>query len=98
MNKLLIISALIFQVCLSQELIKDEIVQSHSNNEELVCYRGGCNGEVCSTNPDIMTPCIYELEYECFEDAVCEPQFNKKCGFTITPELITCLIKTHRLY
>jgi hypothetical protein len=98
MNKVLIISVLVLKLCLSQDLIKDEIVENHNNDEEVVCYRGGCSGEVCSPYPDIITPCTYEPEYECFENAVCEPQFNKKCGFTITAELIACLIKAHTLY
>ena len=94
MNKVLIISVLVLKLCLSQDLIKDEIVENHNNDEEVVCYRGGCSGEICSHLPDQVSPCIYKPEYECYKEAMCEPQCNGTCGFTVTPKLVLCLIRS----
>jgi hypothetical protein len=63
-------------------------------NKGLVCYRGGCSGEICSHLPDQVSPCIYKPEYECYKEAMCEPQCNGTCGFTVTPKLVLCLIRS----
>lgn len=63
-------------------------------DKDLVCYRGGCSGQICSHLPNQVSPCIYKPEYECYKEAICEPQFNGTCGFTVTPKLVLCLIRS----
>jgi hypothetical protein len=96
MKKVLLISVLILQLALIKAQNNEHMSQDSSEltpeEEELVCYKGGCSGEVCSSNPEQVSPCIYKPEFECFDQAVCEPQFNGQCGFTTTVELILCLI------
>jgi hypothetical protein len=55
------------------------------------CYRGGCSGQVCSDDPDVITTCEWRDEYACYQAATCERQPNGRCGFTPTPELDACL-------
>ena len=54
------------------------------------CIVGGCNGEVCS-DKQVASPCVYKPEFECYKNATCERQGNGSCGWTSTPELISCL-------
>jgi hypothetical protein len=55
------------------------------------CYVGGCSSEVCSDQPDVVSPCIWMEEFACYRDAVCERQAGGDCGWTQTPELLMCL-------
>ena len=55
------------------------------------CYRGGCSGQVCSDDPEVMTTCEWREEYACYVDAVCERQSDGECGWTQTEELVSCL-------
>ncbi|MDY0001297.1 MAG: proprotein convertase P-domain-containing protein [Polyangia bacterium] len=55
------------------------------------CYVGGCSGEVCSAEEGVITTCIYQPWYSCFQSASCAVQTNGTCGWTETPELLECL-------
>lgn len=72
---------------------KDEKCEEEEE-EPLLCYKTGKYGEICAES-------AYETEgpkkksYKCFEKAKCEPQFPRRCGFTITPEFVICLIKVY---
>lgn len=67
----------------------DEIEEEE---EEKVCYKTGKHGHIC-TDYIVNDDCYKKPEYECYKNALCELQFQGRCGFTITPELIICLIK-----
>lgn len=56
------------------------------------CRVGGCSGQLCvgPGEPDITT-CQWRDEYACYRGAECTLQSNGRCGFTQTPELISCL-------
>lgn len=54
------------------------------------CMKTGCSGEICAEE-EMMSPCIYRKEFECYKKARCERQANGNCGFTQTTELQTCL-------
>lgn len=56
------------------------------------CFVGGCSGQICSSNKDVITTCEYREEYACYKSAKCERQSNGQCGWTDTPELSACLI------
>jgi len=60
------------------------------------CFVGGCSSEVCSDDPDVVTPCIYRPEYVCYKRATCERQANGACGWTETPELLQCIATAQR--
>lgn len=55
------------------------------------CYRGGCSGQICSDNPDVVSTCEFREEYACYQSAVCERQSNGQCGWTETAALRMCL-------
>ncbi len=55
------------------------------------CFVGGCSSEICSDQPDMMSPCIWKEEFACYRDAVCERQADGECGWTQTPALMMCL-------
>ena len=55
------------------------------------CYVGGCSGQVCSAEKDVITPCIWEPSFACYQDATCERQSNGECGWTQTDALQECL-------
>jgi len=54
------------------------------------CMKTGCSGQVCS-DKEVITTCEYRAEYECYKKATCERQATGDCGFTQTPELVSCL-------
>jgi len=55
------------------------------------CYVGGCSGQVCSDQPDVITTCEFRTEYACYRTATCERQADGACGWTQTAELRACL-------
>jgi eight-cysteine-cluster-containing protein len=58
------------------------------------CAVAGCSGQLCveaSEAPGIITTCEYRPEYTCYQNARCERQIDKQCGWTQTQELLTCL-------
>jgi hypothetical protein len=55
------------------------------------CFVGGCSGQVCSDQEGVISTCEWREEYACYRDATCERQSDGQCGWTETPELLTCL-------
>ena len=55
------------------------------------CFIGGCSGQVCSDHEGVVTTCVANPDYVCYEDATCERQSSGQCGWTQTGELTTCL-------
>jgi hypothetical protein len=58
---------------------------------EAPCYVGGCSSELCSDDPNAVSPCIFRAENECYRSATCERQADATCGWTQTDELRACL-------
>ncbi len=56
-----------------------------------ICFIGGCSGEVCSDRPGVITPCLWDAVYACYQDASCARQPDGGCGWTPTPVLQACL-------
>lgn len=54
------------------------------------CFKTGCSSQVCADH-DVATTCEFRPEYACYQKAVCERQTDGDCGFTMTPELKSCL-------
>ena len=59
------------------------------------CFKTGCSSQVCS-DENVMTTCEYRAEYACYQKAICERQKSGECGFTMTPELRSCLERARR--
>ena len=59
------------------------------------CFKTGCSSHVCS-DEDVITTCEYRDEYACYQKAICERQKSGECGFTMTPELRSCLERARR--
>lgn len=55
------------------------------------CYVGGCSGQLCSDQPDMMSTCEWREAYACYQDAACERQADGQCGWTESAELQACL-------
>ncbi len=55
------------------------------------CYVGGCSGQVCSDQQDVITTCQWRAEYACYETASCARQVDGTCGWTQTDELQACI-------
>ncbi len=55
------------------------------------CQRGGCSGQLCSDQPDLVSTCEWREEYACFQNAACERQADGQCGFTPSTALDNCL-------
>ncbi len=87
---------------LPSEVIDDPIVEDPIQETPITpkptptgtCYKGGCSGQLCTDNPDIVSTCEYREEYACYQSAVCERQSNGQCGWTETPALQMCLRNT----
>lgn len=58
--------------------------------EEKACVITGCSGQICA-DKEVLTTCEYREEYACYGGATCERQASGACGWTLTPELISCL-------
>ncbi|HRN86901.1 MAG TPA: Gmad2 immunoglobulin-like domain-containing protein [Candidatus Dojkabacteria bacterium] len=57
------------------------------------CKIGGCSGQICSDDEDVITDCAYREEYACYINAECARQSNGECGWTMTQELQQCLLE-----
>ena len=55
------------------------------------CFVGGCSGQLCTSEPGIVSTCEYRAEYACYQKATCEIQPSGVCGWTPTPKLDACL-------
>lgn len=71
----------------------DEEPLSEASDKTILaeCFVGGCSGQICSDNPDVVTTCEWREEYGCYKNATCERQANGECGWTETEELSQCL-------
>jgi len=56
------------------------------------CFVGGCSSQLCTSDPDIVSDCMYREEYACYQEATCEVQTTGECGWTMTEELNECLV------
>jgi len=54
------------------------------------CIRSGCSGQICS-DQEMASDCMFRPEYACYRSAECARQASGECGWTITPELTSCL-------
>lgn len=56
------------------------------------CRVAGCSGQLCvgDSDPGFST-CEWREEYACYRGATCEEQTDGSCGWTMTPELRSCL-------
>ncbi len=55
------------------------------------CFVGGCSGQICSDQKDVISNCMWTESYACYATAKCERQQNGQCGWTETSELKMCL-------
>ncbi|RJQ35451.1 hypothetical protein C4568_00875 [Candidatus Parcubacteria bacterium] len=58
------------------------------------CAVAGCSMQLCVSAEEaanMVSTCEFRAEYECYREAVCEPQQDGKCGWTQTAELTACL-------
>ena len=55
------------------------------------CFVGGCSGQLCTSEPGMVSTCEYRAEYACYQKATCEIQPSGVCGWTPTPKLDACL-------
>lgn len=54
------------------------------------CFITGCSNHICSDQEE-STTCEFLDHYACYGDAVCERQSDGRCGWTQTPELLSCI-------
>ncbi len=60
------------------------------------CYIGGCSAQICSDQPDMASTCEYREQYACYkQNSTCERQSNGACGWTQTPALKACILRTN---
>lgn len=53
------------------------------------CKVTGCSSQICS-DTDVVTDCVYQEKFVCFQKALCARQTDGKCGWTQTKELQLC--------
>jgi hypothetical protein len=54
------------------------------------CKKTGCSGQICA-DQDMFSTCEWRDEYACYQTATCERQSTGNCGWTMTPQLTSCL-------
>lgn len=59
------------------------------------CFKTGCSSQICADS-EVITTCEYRSEYECYQTTRCERQASGACGWTQSPELISCLAKPNQ--
>ncbi|MDZ7726063.1 MAG: Gmad2 immunoglobulin-like domain-containing protein [Candidatus Campbellbacteria bacterium] len=64
---------------------------SESAGKDSTCYVGGCSGQICSDDPNVVTSCEWRPEYACYDSAICERQADGECGWTETEEFDQCI-------
>lgn len=69
------------------------LFEQPATNIVFPCYVGGCSGQICSDQKDVVSTCEYREEYACYRTATCERQKDNQCGWTQTSELTACLGK-----
>ena len=74
---------------------EDEAITENPGNGG--CYVGGCSGQLCTENRDMVSTCEFRPEYVCYRTAKCERQASGQCGWTETPELRMCLARPPQL-
>jgi hypothetical protein len=60
------------------------------------CHITGCNNMICSDEPMALTDvaCMIDERATCFKNAECVVQENGKCNWTMTRDLMKCVIPT----
>ncbi len=59
------------------------------------CIIGGCNGEICTDQQDVVSSCLWYPSYACYgQYSTCERQANGECDWTPTDALQECLATT----
>jgi hypothetical protein len=61
------------------------------HQETSECFVGGCSGEVCSDQKDVVSACMYRSEFACYKEATCARQSSGECGWMRTSALEQCL-------
>ena len=67
------------------------VVEPPVTSPKEVCHIGGCSGQLCTDQPDMVSTCEYRAEYACYQTAECKRQTSGQCGWTETSELRACL-------
>jgi eight-cysteine-cluster-containing protein len=73
---------------------KPPVVIAPKPNTPNNCFVGGCSGQICSDQPDMISTCEWRESYACFQTAACERQQTGECGWSETPTLRACLIQS----
>lgn len=74
------------------QLIEKPIISSDEDDKSNKCVISGCSSEMCSDD-HVVTNCIYQEHFICYQDALCEIQPSGVCGWTPTEDLQACLGK-----
>ncbi|MFZ2252950.1 MAG: hypothetical protein WAW13_02110 [Minisyncoccia bacterium] len=67
------------------------VAPSPVTNPKDTCHIGGCSGQLCTDQPDMVSTCEYRMDYACYQTAECKRQTSGQCGWTETSELRACL-------
>jgi|GEM_PF-3281053 len=55
------------------------------------CFISGCNNQLCTSEQNVASTCLFKEEYNCLQFSRCEIQPDGQCGWTQTQEYIKCL-------
>ena len=68
------------------------------NHPEKKCYIGGCSGEICSDQTDIVSTCEILPGMECLKKGTsCKP-INKECTWVLSQNAAQCFIQVENKY
>ena len=63
--------------------------QTFGCNQDSDCFKGGCSGEICSSEPGAVSVCIYKDAYECLRLTNCSC-IEHKCQWQPNPAFNSC--------
>lgn len=65
-------------------------LEDGASPQQKKCEPRGCSGTVCA-DEDVITTCELKESDACYAQSVCERQQNGECGWTATPEYVSCI-------
>ena len=68
------------------------------NHPEKKCYIGGCSGEICSDQTDIVSTCEILPGMECLKKGTSCKQINNECTWVLSQNAAQCFIQVENKY
>lgn len=89
-KKIIVVVLILLALLISFFFLLNSLKQ---RKQRLTCVLAGCSNQLCvsSNTQNIVTTCEWKEEYKCYQEAKCELQKNRECGFTKDEKFRQCM-------